>query len=74
MICAPQSRLTGPLGIAVILSFFLLSISSALNEDVIEDVNKQGLEKLIDQHDFVAVLFCKSNFKSTIPAIHRLID
>ena len=44
----------------VVLSFFFVSIS-ALNEDVIEDVNKAGLEKLLEEHDFVAVLFCKCN-------------
>lgn len=39
--------------------FFGIAGVSALGEDVIEDVNKQGLDKLLADHDFVAVLFCK---------------
>ncbi|XP_055342299.1 uncharacterized protein LOC129590885 [Paramacrobiotus metropolitanus] len=39
--------------------FFLTVIpcSFASDEDVIEDVNKQGLEKLLDEKDLVAVIF-----------------
>ena len=29
-------------------------------KDEIEEVNKKMLEKLLDENDFVAVLFCKS--------------
>ncbi|GAU98024.1 hypothetical protein RvY_09228 [Ramazzottius varieornatus] len=46
---------------ALILLFSVLFFGnagvSALGEDVIEDVNKQGLDKLLADHDFVAVLF-----------------
>ena len=44
----------------VILLSCLAAESFARNEDVIEDVDKHGLEKLLLEHDFVALYFCKS--------------
>ncbi|OQV19358.1 hypothetical protein BV898_06593 [Hypsibius exemplaris] len=49
----------------ILLSFLFVSIS-ALNEDVIEDVNKQGLEKLLEEHDYVAVLFYTPGHESDL--------
>lgn len=45
-------------GIALVYACVLSGVI-ALNEDVIEDVNKQGLEKLLEDNDLVAVIFCK---------------
>lgn len=47
---------------------FLTSLEALDLPDRIEEVNSKILQKIIDDTDFVAVLFCKYHFRKVIVA------